>query len=48
MATLSISHVIKIVPLVPIVEGGVGFFIDKKYKDYEILTEESVFNSPRL
>ena len=25
--------------------GGVGFFIDKKYKDYEILTEESVFVS---
>ena len=23
--------------------GGVGFFIDRKYKDYEILTEESVF-----
>ena len=23
--------------------GGVGLFIDKKYKDYEILTDESVF-----
>ena len=23
--------------------GGVGFFVDKKYKDYQILTEESVF-----
>ena len=23
--------------------GGVGLFIDKKYRDYEIMTEESVF-----
>ena len=30
-------------PLNPNCGGGVGIFIDKKYKDYEILTEESVF-----
>ena len=27
----------------PNCDGGVGLFIDNKYKDYEILTEESVF-----
>ena len=30
-------------PLNPNCGGGVGIFIDKKFKDYEILNEESVF-----
>ena len=30
-------------PLNPNCGGGVGFFIDEKYADYEILTNESVF-----
>ena len=30
-------------PLNPNCGGGVGLFIDKKYKDYEILSDESVF-----
>ena len=33
----------KLGPLNPNCGGGVGLFIDNKYKDYEILTEESVF-----
>ena len=30
-------------PLNPNCGGGVGFFIDEKYPDYEILAEESIF-----
>ena len=30
-------------PPIPNCGGGVGLFVDEKYKDYEILKEESVF-----
>jgi hypothetical protein len=30
-------------PINPNFGGGVGIFVDEKYKDYEVLKEESVF-----